>query len=53
MSSDLAEKINGPQMTKFSGGDKFVVLDCTPPDSNPPAVVEWFYFREHRNNHGN
>ncbi|XP_063689549.1 uncharacterized protein LOC134822422 isoform X2 [Bolinopsis microptera] len=47
----LAKNLNRPTKTTFSGGDKYVVLNCKPPDSNPPAIVEWFYFKNHIKHH--
>ena len=41
-SSDLSEIKNGPKMTKFSESDAYVELKCVPPNSNPPAIIEWY-----------
>ena len=48
--SDLGKNLVGPNKEKFTLNDKYVMLGCTPPDSYPPAVVEWY--KGHTHNHG-
>ena len=31
-----------PSKTSVTVGDALVVMECTPPDSNPPAVINWY-----------
>ncbi|KAL5271089.1 hypothetical protein ACHWQZ_G001671 [Mnemiopsis leidyi] len=41
----LGKILTVPKATSFTNNDEYVMLDCTPSDSYPPAIVEWYQGR--------